>query len=135
MDIKETLRAARRARTLYETARRRERELEEQRIFLHATDYEAIHVSSSGEGRTVENLALQNDRAHRDSLKRLRQLQRRLETAQRLIDSLDNEQWADVLTRYYLLGDTWEEVAAGAGYSVRQVYRIHGDALEWLRRH
>lgn len=133
--MKDVLRAARRARYAFEAAKRLEAELREQITYIHATDYSGVSVQSSAAGSPTEELALRLERIHERAVRRLEELQVRRLRAQRIIDRLEDDVWADVLTRYYILGDTWEQVAAGAGYSVRQIYRIHGQALQWLRCH
>ena len=35
---------------------------------------------------------------------------------------------------YYIEGKTWDQVGADMGYSWSQVHRIHGEALQMLRR-
>ena len=134
-DVKSVLRTARRARESFEAAKRLEQETLEQITYLHATDYGGVSVQSSATSRTTEDLALRLERIHERALKRLDDLEARQRRAQEIIDRLEDDVWADVLTRYYILGDTWQQVAAGAGYSERQIYRIHGEALQWLRCH
>lgn len=134
-DVKSVLRAARRARDAFQSAKRLELELLEQITYIHATDYSGVTVQSSNTNRSTEDLALRLERTHERALRRLDELQLRRQRAQEIIDRLEDDVWADVLTRYYILGDTWAQVAAGAGYTERQIYRIHGAALQWLRCH
>lgn len=46
------------------------------------------------------------------------------------IEEMENEMEKRLLKMKYLYGYTWEEVSEEMGYSVRQVYNIHNQALE-----
>lgn len=46
------------------------------------------------------------------------------------IDKLENTNERAVLRLRYILNQTWEEIAEKMGYSLRQVTRIHGEALK-----
>lgn len=37
---------------------------------------------------------------------------------------------AEILTRRYLLGQSWEQIAVGMGYSYRHITKLHGWALK-----
>ncbi len=46
------------------------------------------------------------------------------------IDKMENTNERAVLRLRYILNQTWEEIAEKMGYSLRQVTRIHGEALK-----
>lgn len=50
------------------------------------------------------------------------------------IDRLSDNRFKTVLTRYYLCDETFEAIAEETSYSLRQVLRLHGLALEEFRR-
>lgn len=50
------------------------------------------------------------------------------------IGQLSQAEFRIVLTDYYINLKEWKDVAMDNGYSERQTYRIHGDALNEFRR-
>lgn len=54
--------------------------------------------------------------------------------AYEVIDRLEKTQHRTVLLEYYLNNKTWEKVADDVGYSCKQIQRIHGEALQELRK-
>ena len=51
-----------------------------------------------------------------------------------LIDSLEDSDHIEILTKRYLERKDWGNIAVGMGYEVRQVYRKHGRALQELNK-
>lgn len=49
--------------------------------------------------------------------------------AEKLISSLAEPAQREVLSRRYLMGQKWEEIAGSMNYSVRHITRLHGIAL------
>lgn len=118
-----------------------------QSLYGRAVAYDSTAVQSSGDkdtlGRTFEKIDEYERKANKliDSL-----IEKRIEienTIKAVPDSVQRE----VLERRYLLFQEWEshfdtktgEKVTGIDeemhYSVRQIYRIHGDALKWLSVH
>ena len=52
------------------------------------------------------------------------------ETAKKLIDTLKDVRYREVLTLRYLGGQSWEQVAVTMGYTYRGVTGLHGKALK-----
>lgn len=50
--------------------------------------------------------------------------------AETLIASVSDPIQREVLTRRYIIGQQWEDVAASMTYNLRHVYKIHGAALQ-----
>lgn len=46
------------------------------------------------------------------------------------VDRVENTVDREILTRRYLLGQTWEKIAVEMGYSYRHVTKLHGYALK-----
>lgn len=61
-----------------------------------------------------------------------KRLQDELTTVRFMINSLDDFQERIVLNYRYINGKTFEAIAEKMSYDVRQVYRIHGNALKRL---
>lgn len=49
--------------------------------------------------------------------------------ARGLIEGLKDDRYRTILTLRYLLGRSWGYIAEHMGYSIRQVHRLHGEAL------
>lgn len=50
------------------------------------------------------------------------------------IDSMENSDYYDILSLKYVFGHSFEEIADKTGWSIRQVFRIHGRALQEFER-
>ena len=48
------------------------------------------------------------------------------------IDRVEDQRYRYILTERYILCRKWEDIAAFLNYSVRQVHRLHGRALQKL---
>lgn len=51
-------------------------------------------------------------------------------TAERLISSVEDRTQREVLTRRYIIGQRWEDIAFVMNYNIRHIYKIHGAALQ-----
>lgn len=51
-------------------------------------------------------------------------------TAERLISSLEDRTQREVLTRRYIIGQRWEDIAYVMNYSRQHITRLHGYALQ-----
>lgn len=60
----------------------------------------------------------------------IREMCRWKRRAQEAIDAIDDARLRDVLEYYYIDGMTWEQVAEAMGYELRNVYYLHGRALQ-----
>lgn len=47
----------------------------------------------------------------------------------RTINKIDDMEYKTVLEKRYLCYEEWEKIAEDMGYSIRQLYRLHGNAL------
>lgn len=50
-------------------------------------------------------------------------------TAERIISSVEDRTQREVLTRRYIIGQRWEDIAVRMNYSLPRVYQLHGSAL------
>lgn len=118
-----------------------------QSLYGRAVAYDSTAVQSSGDkdtlGRTFEKIDEYERKANEliDSL-----IKKRIEI-ENTIKAVPDSAQREVLERRYLLFQEWEshfdtktgEKVTGIDeemhYSVRQIYRIHGDALKWLSVH
>lgn len=51
-------------------------------------------------------------------------------TAEKLISSVEDRTQREVLTRRYIIGQRWEDIAFVMNYNIRHIYKIHGAALQ-----
>lgn len=54
--------------------------------------------------------------------------------AKTLIGRVEDESIRCVLYRYYILIQTWEQIAVEMNYTIRWVYKLHGKALQDLEK-
>ena len=52
------------------------------------------------------------------------------QTAEKLIASVSDLAQREVLTRRYIIGERWEDIAVCMNFSARRIYQIHGYALK-----
>lgn len=50
-------------------------------------------------------------------------------TAEKIINSVEDRTQREVLTRRYIIGQRWENIAVRMNYSLPRVYQLHGAAL------
>ena len=134
MDPRETLVAVLRIDQEIETLNRARDRLREEETYLSATDYSRVTVMSSAGRGSAERLALEQaeiDGKLCDAVQRLWKAKGEAET---LISSLSSTRHRDLMRRRYLLCESWEQVAYEMHYGYRHVLKMHGAALEELRR-
>lgn len=56
------------------------------------------------------------------------------DNAKALINKVEDESGRCVLHRYYILIQTWEQIAVEMNYTIRWVYKLHGKALQDLEK-
>lgn len=95
----------------------------------------AVRYGSDGstherKGNPVENAycCLADYSAEEERL--LQELISARQRAEKLIASVPDQSQREVLTRRYIIGQRWEDIAACMGYSRQHVTRLHGYALQ-----
>lgn len=108
----------------------------EMRSYITGTNFEAVRVKHSADRGPTERLALSSRVEALEEMLRadVEKLAEAKIEAIGLISLLENRWQQDVLWEYYIHGLKWEAVADQIGYSTRHVLRLHGDALQQLRR-
>lgn len=80
---------------------------------------------------SLDDLIMQEE----EVLKELREIRAEWWRCRQMIRAIDNPTYSDVLRYYYLLNyDSWEKVANKLRKSERQIYTIHGNALQEFRK-
>ena len=97
-------------------------------LHLRAMEYDKDKVSNSRIGDLSDAIVALESYAERiaaqwDKLTALR------EDAKARIGQLEDWRYREVLTRRYLQGQSWEQVAVDMGYDYYHVHKLHGRAL------
>lgn len=137
LDPEETLRRARRLQLRIDSRLKELKRMEDEKVYLSATDYSRPVVRRSASRGAVERMAVMVDQTDR-----LRELlrqdvaelsQQKLE-AIALIGLLDDSRQADVLWEYYIrAAKNWTAAADAVGYSKQHAQRLHGQALRVIK--
>lgn len=98
-------------------------------LHLKGIAYDADKVTGGKIGDLSDAIAALEGYAQRLSAKWDELINLR-ETAKKLIDTLKDGRYREVLTLRYLGGQSWEQVAVTMGYTYRGVTGLHGKALK-----
>lgn len=98
-------------------------------LHLKGIAYDADKVTGGKIGDLSDAIAALEGYAQRLSAKWDELINLR-ETAKKLIDTLKDGRYREVLTLRYLDGQSWEQVAVTMGYTYRGVTGLHGKALK-----
>lgn len=95
----------------------------------------AVRYDSDGsvherDGNAVERAFCQSAEYNDKADKLLDEYNAVRKRAEKLISSLDDPALQEVLSRRYIIGQRWEEIAESMNYSVRHITRLHGIALK-----
>lgn len=107
------------------------KELRELSMSIGSIDYSRERVQASGGKdapyiKTVMQVAQLEEQLRED---RNRLLEYTIE-ANGVIDRIENNDYALVISKRYIFGEKWEQIGREMGYSERQVRRIHDRAME-----
>lgn len=108
--------------------------LQEDLAFLRAVDYSKDRVSSGGSRGSVESTAIKIADAEGEITGKIDEIVQAKRLVSHMIDKLPNGTQRAVMYNRYILLKTWEAIAVDLNYSRRHVLRIHGDALNQLRK-
>lgn len=98
--------------------------------------YSLTPRASSGKGRTMDDVAAAHDALKEHYMKKLAEKKAQQLAVEQGIESLPNPAERLVMSYRYIKGMSWYQVCRvmqPKGYSERQVYRLHGFALERLK--
>lgn len=116
----------------------KQREEEREQLLAAATstgcmDPDKVHVqTSAGSSKSdLVNRAVDLEHKINSMIRNMNDLRHKIIGQ---IQELPDRQQVDCLYQRYVLGYTWELIAVNMGYNVRQVYRIHGHALQAFRK-
>ena len=92
-----------------------------------ALDKDSVSTSMSN---TMERLIAKVDSMDRDIVAEMIRLIEKREVIVRQIERLKDERYRAILHERYILCRKWEQISVDLSYSITQVYRLHGEALE-----
>ena len=131
-DIRQAKEYLWRVRNAARELKRLEEEYEQARndiLHIKGISYDGDRVSGGKFGDLADAIAALEGYAQRLSAKWDELINLR-ETAKKLIDTLKDGRYREVLTLRYLDGQSWEQVAVTMGYTYRGVTGLHGKALK-----
>ncbi|MCQ2173300.1 MAG: hypothetical protein MJZ17_11240 [Bacteroidales bacterium] len=67
--------------------------------------------------------------AEDDAVMEITQLRQTLTAVQKVISSVQNDRYRNLLYRRYICGNTWEQIAVSMHYTYRNITYLHGKAL------
>ena len=129
-EIKSELNKAREAVRDYRLARDKANAYGQLLMSGKAIRYDSDGSTRERKGNPVEiaNCALADYISEADRL--MQEMNRARKRAEKLIASVPDQAQREVLTRRYIIGQRWENIAECMGYSRQHVTRLHGYALQ-----
>ena len=92
--------------------------------------YESDGSTHERKGNPVENAYCALVDYETEAEKLLQEMNRARQTAENFIADAPDQAQREVLTRRYIIGQRWEDIAESMNYSLRRVYQLHGYALQ-----
>ncbi len=131
-EIKTELNRAKEAKRAYKLAKDKADDYEYLLIGGKSVRYDSDGSKSERKGNPVENAYCQLADYKAEADKLLKEMSSAREHTERLIDTVANPVQREVLTRRYIIGQRWEDIAESMNYSRQHVTRLHGYALKTL---
>ena len=131
-EIKTELNRAKEAKRAYKLAKDKADDYEHLLIGGKSVRYDSDGSKSERKGNSVENAYCQLADYKAEADKLLKEMSSAREHTERLIDTVANPVQREVLTRRYIIGQRWEDIAESMNYSRQHVTRLHGYALKTL---
>ena len=129
-EIKTELNRAKEAKRAYKLAKDKADDYEHLLIGGKSVRYDSHGSKSERKGNSVENAYCQLADYKAEADKLLKEMSSARESTERLITTVANPVQREVLTRRYIIGQRWEEIAECMSYSRRRITQLHGIALK-----
>ena len=129
-EIKTELNRAKEAKRAYKLAKDKADDYERLLIGGKSIRYGSDGSKSERKGNPIENAYCQLADYRSEADKLLKELSSALEYVERIIASVPNLVQREVLTRRYIIGQQWEDIAESMNYSRRRITQLHGIALK-----
>ena len=133
-EIKTELNRAREAERAYRLARDKANAYKQLLMYGKAVRYESDSGTHERKGNPVENAycCLADYETEADRL--LQEMNTARQKAEKLIASVPDQAQREVLTRRYIIGQRWEDIALSMNYSRQHITRLHGYALQTISK-
>lgn len=131
-EIKVELNRAKEAKRAYKLAKDKADDYEHLLIGGKSIRYDSDGSKSERKGNPVENAYCQLADYKAEAERLLKEMSSARERTERLINTVTNPVQREVLTRRYIIGQRWEDIAESMNYSRQHVTRLHGYALKTL---
>ena len=129
-EIKAELNRARDAERAYRLARDKANAYEQLLTCGKTARYDNDGGTRERKGNPVENAYCQLADYNTEADRLFREFTAARKRTEELISSVPDPVQREVLTRRYIIGQRWEEIAESMGYSRQHVTRLHGYALK-----
>ena len=87
-------------------------------------------VQTSLTGDKLAKIIADIDDLERQYADTIQDLVEKVKKITRKIESMENEQYKQILFNRYVESETWEKIAVDMNYSFRHILRLHGEALK-----
>lgn len=129
-EIKAELNWARIAERAYRLARDKVNAYEQLLTCGKTARYDNDGGTHERRGNPVENAYCQLADYNTEADRLFREFTAARKRTEELISSVPDSVQREVLTRRYIIGQRWEDIAVSMNYSLRRVYQLHGYALQ-----
>lgn len=129
-EIKAELKKARQAQTAYRLARDKVNALRQDLIGGKSVRYGSDGSAHESRGNPVENAYCMLADYETEKDRQLSEMIRARKRAESMIITVSDPVQREILTRRYIIGQSWEDIAECMNYSERRVYQFHGYALK-----
>ena len=129
-EIKTELNRAREAERAYRLARDKANAYGQLLMSGKNVRYDSDGSTHERKGNPVENAYCYLADYETEAKKLLQEMNTARQRAEKLIASVPDQAQREVLTRRYIIGQRWEDIAECMGYSRQHVTRLHGYALQ-----
>ena len=131
-EIKAELNRARDAEQAYRLARDKVNAYEQLLTCGKTVRYDNDGGTHERRGNPVENAYCQLADYNAEADRLFREFTAARKRTEELISSVPDSVQREVLTRRYIIGQRWEDIAECMSYNLRHVYKIHGAALQQM---
>lgn len=95
-----------------------------------AVRYDSDGSTHEKNGNSVENAYVMLAEYEAEADRLMNELVQERKSAEQLISTVNDNVHREILTRRYIIGQRWEDIADAMNYGVRHVHKLHGAALQ-----
>ena len=133
-EIKSELNKAREAARDYRLARDKANAYGQLLMGGKSVRYGSDGSTHERDGNPVENAYCTLSDYETEADRLLKEMNTARQKAEKIISSVPDQAQREVLTRRYIIGQRWEDIALSMNYSRQHVTRLHGYALQTIRK-